>query len=242
MIVENYYKRAAALEGVASERRLRHQMPFLYKNIDFSGKTVVDIGGGIGLHSLYASVKGASHATIIEPEGDGGHKAMIATFKKLCTALDIQNVDLVQTTIQAFRPPEEKFDIVLIQDAINHFNEPACITLHKSRESWDAYDEIFRSISELVKPGGHLMMSDCSSKNLFPFLGLRNPFDLKIEWNKHQPPSVWAKVAKLHDLELTEVRWSTPARFGALGQALFGSSLASWFFTSHFVATFKKKG
>lgn len=240
MVVDDYYRITGALDGVASERRLRHQMSFLYKNLDFGGKTVLDIGGGVGLHSLYACAQGAAHATIIEPEGDGGHGAMIATFNKLCAALKFDNAKLVQTTIQAFGVPEAKFDIVLIQDAINHFDEPACITLHNSRQSWDTYDEIFRSISDLVKPGGYLMMSDCSSNNLFPRLGSRNPFDPQIEWEKHQPPLQWAKLAKLHDLEMVDLRWSTPARFGPVGQMLFGNSLASWFFTSHFVATFRK--
>lgn len=241
MTRDDYFSRLGTLRGARSERRLRHQMPFLYKSIDFRGKTVLDVGGGTGLHSLYASANGAAHATIIEPEGDGGHHEMIATFEKLCAALGVGNVDLIQTTIQEFCAPTAEFDIVLVQDAINHFNEPACVTLHNSQESWEVYDEIFRGIADLVKPGGYVQLSDCSSKNLFPLFGLLNPFDPQIEWHKHQPPSMWTKLAKLHGLELVDLRWSSPALFGPVGQVLFGNAFASWFFTSHFVATFMKQ-
>ncbi len=242
MSVESYYQSVGRLQGARRERRLRHQMGFIYRDVDFRGKTVLDIGGGIGLHAFYASARGASDVTIIEPEGDGGHNAMIATYKQLRDAMGIGNVELVQTTIQDFKIPAQGFDIVLIQDAINHFNEAACITLHRSESSREIYDAIFASIAALVKPGGILMMSDCSSRNLFPLLGLRNPFDPQIEWEKHQPPSVWADVASPHGLELIRVRWSSPARFGAFGEAVFGNALASWFFTSHFVATFTRRG
>lgn len=241
MSTESYYQAIRRHRGARYERSLRHKMSLIYRGVDFSGKTVLDIGGGIGVHSLYASARGAASATIIEPEGDGGHNTMISTFHELRDAMGISNVELLRTTIQDF-DQSEAFDIVLIQDAINHFDEPACITLRTSEESRKAYDAIFRSIAAAVKPGGLLIMTDCSSRNLYPTLGLRNPVDPGIEWNKHQPPSVWAALAKPHGLQLDSLRWTSPSRFGAVGQALFGNALAAWFFTSHFAATFRKRG
>ncbi len=241
MSADSYYRTVRKLKGARQERRVRHQMEFIYNGIDFMGRSVLDIGGGIGLHALYASALGAAKVTIIEPEGDGGYDTMISTFKNLRAAIGSSNVELIQARIQDVEMPAEGFDIVLIQDAINHFDEAACITLHRSALSWEIYAAIFEGIAALMKPGGILMMSDCSSQNVFPLLGIGNPFDPQIEWEKHQPPSVWAKVAKPHDLELTRVRWSSPTRLGALGQAVFGNAVASWFFTSHFVTTFRKK-
>lgn len=241
MSVDSYFRTMTRLKGERQGRSLRHKMSMVYRDVDFVGKTVLDIGGGTGVHSLYASARGAAQATIIEPEGDGGHSAMIAAFHELREAMNIENVDLIQTTIQDFAIPGDGFDIVLIQDAINHFDEPACITLRQSEESWATYDSIFRSIAAMVKPGGLLIMTDCSSRNLYPMLGMRNPIDPNIEWHKHQPPSVWAALAKPHALELEKLRWSSPGRFGALGQTFFGNAMAAWVFTSHFIATFRKR-
>lgn len=220
--------------------RVAHQMSFLYKQTQFRDGTVLDIGGGIGLHSFYAISKGASKVTIIEPEGDGGHDQMLATFRKIRADLGDPNVELVQNRFQDFAARGKAFDIVLIQDAINHFDEEACISLHKSQGSVEIYDSLFEQIAALVAPGGHLVLSDCSPRNLFPALGLKNPFDPNIEWHKHQPPSIWAYLAGKNGLIETGRRWSSPARFGLLGCKLLSNAPLSWFFTSHFVLTFQK--
>lgn len=241
MTPDKYFAQMQTLRGPKAEMRLRHQMGFLYHGVDFHNRSVLDIGGGAGLHSFYALSRGAASATVVEPEGDGGHNAMISTFNVWREALGTSQAQLIQTTLQSYDPPTGGFDIVLVQDAINHFNEPACITLRTSAASRDAYLAIFEKIASVTKLGGLLIMSDCSSRNLFPSLGLNNPFDPGIEWHKHQPPAVWAEIAEGQGLILQDVRWSSPARLGEVGQRLFGSALAAWFFTSHFVMTFSKK-
>lgn len=240
MMPDKYFSQMRIARGPWAETRLRHQMGFLYRGVDFRNRSVLDIGGGAGLHSFYALSCGAASAIVVEPEGDGGHDAMIATFNVWRDALGMSQAQLIQTTLQSYDPPPGGFDIVLVQDAINHFDEPACVTLRTSATSRDAYLAIFGKISSVIRPGGLLIMSDCSSRNLFPSLGLKNPFDPGIEWHKHQPPAVWAELAEGQGLALQDVRWSSPARLGAVGQRLFGSALAAWFFTSHFVMTFSK--
>ncbi|MCB0074536.1 MAG: hypothetical protein KDE20_23890, partial [Caldilineaceae bacterium] len=125
-------------------------------------------------------------------------------------------------------------------DAINHFAESACITLRRSEQSREVYAAIFAKIAEVLRPNGQLILSDCSSRNLFPLLGWRNPFDPAIEWEKHQPPSVWTELAAAKGLRRCNLRWSSPTRFGSLGQTLLGNAAASWFFTSHFVMLFQR--
>lgn len=226
--------------GQRYRSRVNHQMRFLYRNIDFSEKIVLDIGGGVGLHSYYAASHSARKVTIIEPEGDGGHDQMLATFQQLKGDLGNPNVELLQCRFQDYVDSGQTFDVVLIQDAINHFDEQACITLRCSSESVAVYDEIFTQIAALVAPGGQLIMSDCSSHNLFPTLGMKNPFDPNIEWHKHQPPWVWEDFCRRHGLEMTDRRWSTPTKLGSIGEFLANSAIGAWFFTSHFVQTFSK--
>lgn len=240
MTPEDYFSLILEKRGARAEMRLRHLMAFLYHHIDFTGKTVLDIGGGTGVHSFYALARGAAHSVVVEPEGDGGHSDMVSTFETLRKTFGNPSVDLICDTFQNYMPPSEGFDIVLVQDAINHFDEPACITLRQSDESRAVYAAIFSKIARVLRPGGYLVLSDCSSRNLFPLLGLRNPFDQAIEWHKHQPPTVWTELATAYGLQRLDLRWSSPARFGDLGQILFGNALASWFFTSHFVMTFRK--
>lgn len=226
--------------GIQGRCRIFHQMDFLYKDIEFEGKTVLDIGGGVGLHSFYAASRGASSVTVIEPEGDGGHNQMVATFNELRNELKCTNVELIHCTLQDYSERVQEYDIVLIQDAINHFNEEACITLRSCDESWRIYERIFNAIAKLIRSGGFLVLSDCSSRNVFPQFGMKNPIDPNIEWHKHQPPLVWARLAHTKGLKRLGLRWSTPTRFGRLGKILMGNCLAAWFFTSHFTMTFQK--
>lgn len=221
--------------GGRSRERVRHQMNLMYQQINFEGATVLDIGGGIGLHSFYASSRGARSVTVIEPEADGGHDRMIETFEALRADMGLGNVELIRTRFQDYVALGQSFDVVMIQDAINHFDEDACITLRTSAQSRQSYERIFEEISALVAPGGRLVLSDCSSRNLYPLLGRKNPFDPQIEWHKHQPPFVWADLGQKHGLNKSALRWSSPARFGAWGKAIFGNALGAWFFTSHFV-------
>lgn len=233
LAVESHY-------GLQTMRRITHQMRFLYENVDFTGKSVLDIGGGTGLHSFYAASQGASDVTIIEPEADGGHHEMISTFNSLRNAVDATNVKLIQTTLQNYVADKERFQIILVQDAINHFDEKACVTLLTSMESQTRYRKIFDEIARLLVPGGVLIISDCSSRNFFDAIGLINPVAKQIEWEKHQPPAVWCQLAQTSGLKHVETRWSTPSRFGAIGRVLMGNPVAAWFFTSHFVIKLRK--
>lgn len=230
-----YFVYARRTLGERRESRLRHQMAFLYDGISFTGKRVLDIGGGAGYHTFFAAASGAETVLTIEPEGDGGHDAMHATYNQWRLALGAENTQLENTTIQNFSEGKDIYDIILIQDAINHFDEPACVDLRRSAASRSVYAAIFRSISALLALGGVLVMSDCSSLNLFPLLGLRNPIDPAIEWHKHQPPEVWIDIAEEAGLKYQSLRWSSPARFGSLGVTLLGNPLGAFLFTSHFV-------
>lgn len=238
---EDLFSLVRRVRGPSSERRFRHQAVTLYKDVDFVGKSVVDIGGGTGLHSFYAVGHGASRAVVLEPEASGGHNEMIATFLSWKQALGASNVELIQQRVQDFDADGGAFDICLIQDAINHFDEPACVNLGKSPESRQAYERIFAKVASLVKPGGTLVVSECSSRNVFPLFGLRNPIDPMIEWEKHQPPAVWAAIAESVGFKLQSLRWSSPSSLGGVGRRLFGNSVAAWFYTSHFVMVFRRQ-
>lgn len=114
MSEEQYYTALKVFPSIASMKRTRHRMSFLYDGIDFTGKSVIDIGGGMGLHSLYAAARGAASVLMIEPEGDGGHQSMIANFNNLRDAMGFDNVELLVGIMQDFDPAGKTYDIILI--------------------------------------------------------------------------------------------------------------------------------
>ena len=48
-----------------------------FDGVDLADKEILDIGGGVGLASTYAIVKGASKAVLLEPESDGSSANML---------------------------------------------------------------------------------------------------------------------------------------------------------------------
>jgi hypothetical protein len=235
-----YFETLGKIRGKNAERRLRFQMWHLYKTLDFKGKVVLDIGGGDGLHSFYALSQGARSAVVLEPEGDGGDTEMNATLLSLQRHLGESNIVLMKETFQKFEAKIGSVDLVIIHDAINHLDEQACITLRRSVESREKYDMIFRKLSTIIVEGGFLVIADCSPNNIFPAIGLRNPFDPNIQWEKHQAPDLWFKLASKFGFTKTRLDWSTPSILGKYLGPILNNEQFAWFYTSHFQLILQK--
>jgi Methyltransferase domain len=237
----HYYE---AMSGNLDEHRmsrLRHQMELQYANIVFDGMRVLDLGGGNGVHAFYAAASGADDVVVIEPEDAGSTAGVVDQFDAWKEKLGYSNVQLLTTTFQKYEHTGRPFDLIIIQDAINHLDEEACERLLADDQSRHSYENIFSKIASLARSGTILHFSDCSSRNCFPAVGLSNPFDPGIEWDKHQPPDVWIDMLHRVGFELVRKCWSTPTRLGKIGKLVSRSDLFAYFFTSHFIVTMKMK-
>lgn len=66
-------------------------------------------------------------------------------------------------------------------------------------------------------------------------LGIRNPWAPSIEWNKHQPPGVWARLLENAGFRDPRIRW-TPFGWGST------CAVGAFFRTSHFTVTAVRAG
>ncbi len=57
------------------------------------------------------------------------------------------------------------------------------------------FSNFFKRLSDASNNDATLIISDCKNQNLFYSLGITNPLMKTIEWEKHQPPEVWANIA-----------------------------------------------
>jgi len=78
----------------SSSCSFRFYCEYLFKNISFNNKTVLDSGGGSGLFSFYAGCMGAKEVVCLEPQKIGSHSNMIEKFKDLQSGL--RNLDRVK--------------------------------------------------------------------------------------------------------------------------------------------------
>jgi SAM-dependent methyltransferase len=206
-----------------------------YKDVDFRGKRVLDIGGGLGLISYYASIKGASAVVCLDPGDDGAIIDLNAESMRLQQAMQTDTVSFLPLKLQEYDPDGALFDVIIMSSSINHIDEAACERLPDDPEARQSYREIFQQIASMSKPNGRLLVSDVSPRNFYARLGVRNPFAPTIEWHKHQPPDVWIDLMAQVGYADFKVRWLSLPRFGRFGEIALSNKLGAYVINSAFM-------
>lgn len=220
--------------------RLKIYLNDLYQNIDFRNKSILDVGAGYGLFSLSIGLLGAKKITALEPELEGGTTTMVQIFRNLANKFNIKSITILKKIFQEFEPGEEKFDVILFHNSINHLNEENCITLLDSEKSRAIYKDYFANIFNMQNKEGILIITDCSRFSFFDKIGLKSPLAPSIEWHKHQAPEVWISLAESVGYKKIGLTWTTTGYFSSLEKFLFSNKIASYFLMSHFKLYFKK--
>ena len=168
----------------------------VFGNVDLRGKRVLEIGSGRGVFSMWAGIEGASRVVGLEPMASGFYDAQnfLAEFQNMLREVGVDNVEVDGSLVQDYNPPTASFDLVLSVHSLNHLNEEACIRLHDDADARRTYVGIFKKIRSLMVCGGKFIAIDCSKRTLISDIGVRNPFNPDIEWNKHQPSGLWAEL------------------------------------------------
>lgn len=239
--MDNFLSVMIANGAYSSKGNLKFRLEQIFKNINFKGKSVLEIGGGYGMFGFYAAINGAKNVVNLEPEGDGSTSGVIGKFKTLKDTLFVSNVELIASTFQDYHPLNKKFDIILLYNSVNHLNENACIDLRANSGSWNIYKKLFDKIFSLANINAKIIICDCSNQNFFSLFGLKNPFARSIDWHKHQSPNVWSKLLKESGFCNPEISWTTFNRFGKFGRLILGNKYISYFLMSHFCLKMEKK-
>jgi SAM-dependent methyltransferase len=233
---------ARYFECVAREKRTfsPRYTNFIFDGIDFRHRNVLDIGGGAGLLSFYAAIMGADKVICIEPEAKGSEVNIRGVFGRLASSLGLSNVELCTNTFQDFDWTGATFDIVVMNDSLNHLDEQACITLDKSDESQRVYRGMFEKMLSLMTPGGIVVVTECDRNNVFPLLGFTNPFSTTIEWHKHQSPYLWRELMESVGFVDPEMCWEYPLRLVDLGRLFMSNRFSAFFYQSRFLLRMRK--
>jgi len=227
----------------SSKGNLKFYLNGLFKNVDLSQKEVLDIGGGKGLVSLYAAVKGAKKVVCLEPEEDGSRNGMISGYHELRNELpESLPVELLPLRLQDYlqQAGSEKYDVIILNNSINHLDEEACIHLRHADASYRTYVAIFKNVSRIMKKGGVLIATDVSCKNFFNDIHVKNIFVPTIEWHKHQKPATWITVLKDAGFKNPTVKWPSLNRFRKPGRLLMANPFMAYLMRSYFQLTMEK--
>jgi SAM-dependent methyltransferase len=238
-LLAHYFYTVEKLNLHPSGKRLKFNLESIFEDIDFKNKRVLDIGGGFGLISFYAAVKGAKTVVCIEPEADGSTTGANVKFDLLLNDLGVHNVSILPRTFQEYEN-DKSFDIIILNNSINHLNEDKCIVLRNSKEAQTEYKSYFDKMYQLSNIDAHIVICDCSNSNFFNDIGVRNPFMPTIEWEKHQSPSFWTELMSQSGFKLDSINWTTFNRTGKVGKFVMGNKYLSYFLQSHFCIKLQK--
>ncbi|GHA72853.1 class I SAM-dependent methyltransferase [Pontibacter akesuensis] len=242
-VKSNFFDLAIDRKMYSNKPNLAFRLNYIFEGVNFVNKTVLDVGGGAGLLTFYAAVKGAKKVVCLEPEFDGSNSGMIEKFKEfksaLATSFPIEHLPL---TLQDYvgQIKDESYDIVLLHNSINHLDEEACISFLEKESSYNTYKEIFTAVYSKMSKGGKLIVADCSRDNFLNAIGMKCYFNPTIEWHKHQRPETWVSLLKEIGFRKPVIKWSTPNKLGKPGRVLMGNSFMSYLTQSHFKFTMEK--
>jgi 16S rRNA G966 N2-methylase RsmD len=218
----------------------RFYLDLLFRGVDLTGKTMLDIGAGDGLNSLYAACMGASNVVCLEPEAAGSSTGAVEAFERAASLLEQKQVQFVPQPLQDYEAADDSFDVLLLHASINHLDEDACIRLHSDPEAQTVYLELFDKLAAMAKPGARLIAVDCARRNLFADLKVTNPIAPMIEWHKHQSPELWASLLARVGFANQTIRWLSFNTLRSYGRLVLGNRIASYCLTSVFLLTMEK--
>lgn len=240
-LFDSYLAMVKHYELYPGRGNLKFYLSYLFEGVSFEGSSMLDIGGGSGLLSLYGAYMGAKPVVCLEPKLEGSSRDAADTLKRLCDGLP-PYISIIPkaVTFQEFEPSNQTFDIILLHNSINHLDEEACINLQHSDDAKKRYKVIFQKLGELAAPRAKLIIADCSRYNFWHQIRLRNPLAPTIEWHKHQRPEYWSSLLNAFGFVNPQIRWTSLTKFGTIGRLLFGNWLASYLTTSHFCLVMDK--
>jgi hypothetical protein len=220
---------------------LRFYVNYLFDDIDFRGKTMLDVGGGDGMLSFYAACAGAAKVICLEPEVAGSVTGMNAAFERTASLLDQAKVQLLPQRLQDYESGDDPYDVLLLHASINHLDEGACIRLRRDSEAQSSYEQLFGKLASLARPGATLLVVDCARRNLFADLHVTNPITPTIEWHKHQSPRLWARLLTRAGFVNPIIRWNSFNTLRTCGRLLLGNRIAAYCLTSEFCLTMERQ-
>lgn len=211
----------------------RRYYAYIFDQTDLAGARVLDIGGGTGHASYFAAAAGAREVICLEPEAAGSNDAMLRHARAIGDHLRTGNtVQIIPKLLQEFED-DLPFDIILLHNSINHFDEAAVPLLGRDDLARRRYAPFVQRLHDLARPGADLLVVDCSSRNLFGDLGCRNPIAATINWRIHQKPEVWVDLFGAHGFSDPTIRWTSDRRLPHLAPLLRNRWMA-YLLQSHF--------
>jgi len=219
------------------DRYMRAQGEF-FGPVRLEGRSVLEIGSGTGLTSMFIALAGARSVVSMEPGLAGARSRVRDIQEERIAALGLRQIELLGEDFNTWNSGGRRFDVIVSQSSINHLQESKEHAL-RDRETYDRFVVAVRKIHDLLEPGGVACVSDACRYGLFAFakrIGIRRPWGkpVTINWRIHQNPGTWRRIFTDAGFTRFEVAYPVPHRLRPLGPVV-ANPLGNFFLSAHFI-------
>jgi cyclopropane fatty-acyl-phospholipid synthase-like methyltransferase len=208
----------------------------IFQGIDLRGKTVLEIGSGKGLMSLFAAIEGACRVVSMEPEMIGSRSGMIELQKARIAQLGLDQIEFLTADFNLWEPAGRKFDLVLSFASINHLQASRRHAL-RDEETFRKYSGVASKMRDLLEPGGTAVITDACRHAFFTMTRLRRPWHWrksKVNWREHQNPGTWKRIFAAAGFRRFRILYPVPFACRRLGPVV-GNGIANFFLQGSFI-------
>jgi SAM-dependent methyltransferase len=204
--------------------RLAWRMQNLFDGVDWRGKRICEIGCGEGLMSLYLALNGAESVVGLDPEAKGAQRGRMARLEGHVAALGVDNFAYIPDFFSASHFAPNSLDILFSVNVIEHIHETK-LPLHRDPTATEAYERFFGEMLTVLKPGGGVIIANCSRYSLWALVSEATHYRLKtpiramhgVYWALHQSPGTWARLARGAGFGRTRIHWRVPHQLRRAG-------------------------
>ncbi|MCK5506317.1 MAG: class I SAM-dependent methyltransferase [Thermodesulfovibrionia bacterium] len=194
-----------------------------FADVDFTGKSVLEVGCGKGFVSLYiAMFTGAYHVTALdEAVGHGSEVGIMDALKENIARIGLES-RLEAIEADALTYHSESFDIIIANNCLHHF-------VDNGKQYWedpivaDGYQNMFRHFAELLKSDGRLIIREMDPFNVWRYVLPKLVFPT-IDWSIHPPLSGWLDAIRKATFDIVYIKTVVPYKLRSV-QKIFANGM-----------------
>lgn len=202
-----------------------------FRGIDLNGKSVFEIGCGVGLISLWlALLKNTGRIVAIDGyEGVGEDRNNYNSFTMTIKENSI-NIDLMKMNFWKNNFKPDSFDIIVANYALHHMvrTEKYIFSDGETRNQWV---DLFSEIKRILKKDGVLILKEVTRFNLWRLLPLRFRY---MDWEIHPTKKEFVYVVRKAGFKNVVLRNTMNYKLRHFSNVLQRNPLFSFFVTPDF--------